>query len=223
MNLEKLSSSIYNNVMSGLRGVTINSPFTLEQIEDDIIDERLKIIKDYARLNLIPVKDLTYSIRCIDVDCESLDRCPCSPSDLPELKHFEIPQVFAEFGDSGIDFVGSTDGMIEYTTYTNNLFKQHKYKRRGANKAYVWIDTTPNANNMLDGFIFNAPPMLKSLLVRVIPKDPRDLAKYNCCGGEIENKTFLDSDIKDRLSRKYLEYYRRAQIPITPNDQTVKQ
>lgn len=223
MTLEKLTSSIYNNVMSGLRGASINTPFTLEQIEDGIINERMTIIKEYASKNLIPVADLTYSIRCIDVDCESLDRCPCSPSQAERVKHMELPQILTEFGESAIDYIGSTDGMIDYAVYTNHAYKVHEFKRRGAEKPYVWIDTTPNANNMYDAFIFNASPLLKQLWVRVIPKDPRQLEKYDCCNSEeINNITFIDTEIEKRLTEKYLRYYRQTAIQITPNDQTIK-
>jgi len=35
--------------------------------------------------------------------------------------------------------------------YTRN------YRKRGRNKPFVYIDTTPNENGMYDCFIFNAP------------------------------------------------------------------
>lgn len=223
MTLEKLTSSIYNNVMSGLRGLNISAPLTLEQIEDGIINERMIIIKEYAAKNLIPAKDLTYSIRCVDVDCESLERCSCTIEEANTLKHIEIPQTLNDFGDASIDFIGSADGEVEYTVYTTRAHKAHKYRRRGANKPYVWIDTTPNKNNMYDAFIFNASPLVKTLLVRLIPKDPRQLSQYSCCSDdEIYNITFIDAEIEKRLSEKYLRYYRQGAMPVTQNDLTVK-
>jgi len=224
MALEKLVSAIHNNIMGGLRGVTANLPFTLEQIEDSVINERMQIIKEYALKNLIPVNDLTYSIRCIEVDCESLDRCPCSPSQKDTLKHFEIPQVFTEFGADGIDFIGSTDGLIKYKVYIDDAYTNHKNKRRGAEKPYVWIDTTPNKNNMLDGFIFNSSHMLRNLLVRIIPKDIRQI-NYPCCqeNDPQHNISFIDNEIEKRLTEKYLRWYRQTAPVISPNDQTVKQ
>jgi hypothetical protein len=47
-----------------------------------------------------------------------------------------------------------------------------KYRKRGQNKPYVWIDFAPNSEGMLDCFIFNAP-MLKQISVIGIFKDPR--------------------------------------------------
>ena len=40
---------------------------------------------------------------------------------------------------------------------------------------------TPNANNMYDGYIFNAP-MIQMLSIVGMFKDPRQAAEYNCCG-----------------------------------------
>lgn len=222
MALEKLVSAIQNNIMGGLRGATVNLPFTTEQIEDSVVNERMQIIKEYALKNLVPFNDLTYSIRCIQVDCESLDRCPCRPNDRETMKHFEIPQVFTEFGTNGIEFVGSTDGLVKYKVYTDGAYRNHANKRRGADKPYVWIDTTPNKNNMLDGFVFNAPPNLKELLVRILPKDLRQM-EYPCCSQEeIGNITFIDNEIERRLTEKFMRWYRQTVPPIAPNDQTIK-
>ena len=88
MQVEKLASAIYNDVVSGLAGITSTPTISMEQLQDDVIDERLQIIKEYSLKNLIPKKDLLYSINCIETDCKSLDKC-CSSSNYskPEL-HF---------------------------------------------------------------------------------------------------------------------------------------
>ena len=85
----------------------------------------------------------------------------------------------------------------------------HQYRKRGRNKPYVYIDVTPNENNMYDCFIFNAP-LIKQVSVVAIFKDPRQL----------ENFTFINTEIKKRLTEKKLRYYRQMAAPITPNDQT---
>lgn len=222
MTLDKLTSRIFNNVMSGLRGVTINTPFTLEQIEDAVMQKRLSIIKQYMVKNLIPIKDLLYSIHCIPVDCESLDRC-CSPIDGVLIKHIQLPQILNDFGQQAIEYMGSTDGKQQYVVYTDETYKLHKYRRRGANNPYVWVDVTPNSENMIDGFIFNASPMLQMMTVRIIPKDIRQLSQYTCCASdEVMNINFIDTDIEKAVTEDYIRYYRQSALMITPNDQTVK-
>lgn len=73
---------------------------------------------------------------------------------------------------------------------------------------------------MYDAWIFNAP-LLKRISVIAIFKDPRQLMQYSCCAGDdIENYSFLSTEIKKRLTEKYLRYYRQLSAQSHPNDQT---
>jgi hypothetical protein len=118
--IHKLASSIYNNVVSGLAGVTSTPTINIDQLEDDVVDEWLQIIKEYSLKNLIPKKDLQMAINCVELDCKALDRCCVSsnPFEIPQL-HFEIPQVVNDFADEAIEFIGSTDKGQQYKVYTD--------------------------------------------------------------------------------------------------------
>lgn len=215
----KLASAIYNDVMSGLAGITSTPTMSLEQLEDDIIDERLQIIKEYSLKNLIPKSDLYMSVSCIELDCKSLDKCPSSQSYTTPQLHFEIPQLVNDFALESIQFIGSIDKQIRFKVYTNQSFIYHKYLRRGADKPFVYIETTPNENNMYDGWIFNAP-LLKMISIIAIFKDPRQLNIYPCCyGDDIENYSFISTEIKKRLTEKKLRYYRMMYNVPTNNNQ----
>lgn len=214
---EKLASAIYNDVMSGLRGISSNPTMSIEQLEDDIIDERLAIIKEYSLKGIMPKKDLLMSINCITLDCKNIENCSCTKNfnGTPTL-HFEIPQLLTEF-DGGIEYIGSIDKNISFIWYTNlNALKYHKYKTRGKNKPYVFIDITPNENNMYDCWVFNAP-LLKKVSVIGIFKDPRQVSD-ECCV-ENSNFTFIDNEIKKRLTEKKLRYYRQLLSNNLPNTQ----
>lgn len=176
MIVDKMASAIYNDIVGGLQGFEATINMSLEQLQDEVVEERLQVIKEYSLKNLIPKKDLMYSLNCIELDCKSLDKC-CSDDDnfsKPQL-HFEIPQIVNDFGEGAIDFIGSTDKSIRFKVYTSpKTFKIHKYKRHGADKPYVYIDTTPNENNAYDGWVFNAP-LLERLSIIAIFKDPRQV------------------------------------------------
>ena len=62
MIVHELASAIKNDVVAGLAGIVSNPTISMEQLEQDVIDERLSIIKSYAIKNLIPKKDLYISI-----------------------------------------------------------------------------------------------------------------------------------------------------------------
>ena len=172
MIVHELASAIKNDVVAGLAGIVSNPTISMEQLEQDVIDERLSIIKSYAIKNLIPKKDLYIAITCIELDCKPLSKCCESQQYGAEYPHFEIPQLVNDFGDDAISFIGSIDREISFKVYTDKSYRYHKYKMRGKDKPYVFIDTTPNENNMYDGWVFNAP-LLERLTVVGIFKDLR--------------------------------------------------
>ena len=87
--------------------------------------------------------------------------------------HFEIPQVISQYGKQAIEYIGSTDRQNKFTIVTSlSEFNNRKYRKRSQKKPYVWIDFAPNANGMLDCFLFNAP-FLQQVSVVAVFKDPR--------------------------------------------------
>lgn len=218
----KLASAIYNDIVGGLAGYTSSPTISLEQLEDEVIEERLLIIKEYMMRNMIPINDLAMSINCIPVDCESLDKCPCDSNiGRPEL-HFEIPQTFTSMDKAGIIYLGTTDRTKPFKVYTNHTFNFHKYSKRGAYKPYVYISTTPNENNKYDGWIFNHP-FIDKISVTAIFKDIRQLVDYDCCKeDDIENYNFISTEIKKRLTERKLRFYRQFLPQPQPNNQVYK-
>lgn len=221
--VEKLASAIYNDIMSGLAGITSTPSMSIDQLQDEIIEERLQIIKEYSKHNLIPKNDLLMAINCIDVDCKSLDRCPCGGTNYsPPIAHFELPQIVNDLGQESVEFIGSIDRQVMFKVYTSTAYQYHKNQRRGANKPYVYIEPTPNQNNMYDAWIFNAP-LLKKISIVAIFKDPRQLVTYDCCKDDtIENYSFISTEIKKRLTEKKLRYYRQFAMNPTTNTQAPK-
>lgn len=222
--IEKLASAIRNDVVSGLRGYHTNLSMSMEQLCQDIIDERLQILKEYSLKGILPLKDLYISINCIPVDCKDIERCRCSSKSSSlqtPTAHFEIPQILCDYGDLSIDYLGSTDRQFPFVFYTSSTaLRYHKYRKRGKNKPYVWIDTTPNENGMYDCFLFNAP-LIRMVSITAIFKDLRQLDNYSCCNSlQDDNMTFINNEIKKRLTEKKIRYYRALAPANTPNDQS---
>lgn len=91
MIINELASAIYNDVVAGLVGIVANPTISIDQLEQDVVDERLAIIKEYSLKNLLPRRDLLLSINCIPVDCESMDKCCGAANYSLPVPHFEIP------------------------------------------------------------------------------------------------------------------------------------
>lgn len=220
--IEKLAAAIYNDIVGGLAGITSTPTISMEQLEQDVVDERLQIIKEYAFKNLVPRNDLMMSMNCIDVDCKSLDKCPCGASYTPPQLHFQIPQLVNDFGADAVEFIGSIDKQNFFKVYTSTAFQYHKFLKRGADRPYVYIETTPNENNLYDAWIFGAP-LIKKIAVIAIFKDPRQLIDFDCCrNDDLDNYSFISTEIKKRLTEKKLRYYRNFANNQTPNNQQAK-
>lgn len=218
MNLQALTSAIYNNVIGGLKGINDNVPLTLEQVEDSIINERLLLIKEYSLKNLLPRKSLTSAIRCIPLDCSDIERCCTTTYDKSKIKHFEIPKLILDYGSESVEYIGPSDHSSNFKLYLNHNWKYHTYRMRGSNKPFVWIDTAANKNDMFDGFLFNQD-FMKDLTIEAIFQDPRHLKKFSCCVEQDYNDyNFLQPEIEKRLSQKFLYYYRQVAPTQTPND-----
>lgn len=219
----QLASQIINDVYSGLQGLHENISLSIDQLEDEIVNTRLQIIKEYQLKGIIPIRDLVYQINCIPVDCHDLERCPiCHHGDKTPNMHFEIPQIVMELGEDAIMYLGSVDRTNSFTfyyspNYTNTI---QKYRRRGKDIPYVYIDPAPNENNMLDCYVFNAP-FLDMVSIVAVFKDPRQLENYGCCAhlDELNNMNFIDVEIKERLTKLKLQYYRQYATGVKPNDQ----
>ena len=227
MYIEKIASQIKNDILSGLRGYHHNLSLNLQQLEDEVVQTRLLIIRQQIASGMFPIKDLLIAINCVEVDCESLERCKCKSDgcDTP-VAHFQIPQIISEFGNDSIDYIGSIDRKQRFTIIKSLAeLQMRQYRKRGKNKPYVWIDFAPNSEGMLDCFLFNCP-FIKQVSVVGVFKDPRQIEKFNCCTsseysitGPDDNHSYISQLVKDKITQDKVRYYRQLAAPIKPNDQ----
>lgn len=219
--VSKIASAVYNDVVGGLRGYHTSFSMSLEQLEDEVVTTRLQLIKEYFLKGILSTKDLLIAINCIEVDCKDLDRCKCDTNYTGKpVAHFQIPQLI-DLGDAAIEYIGSTDRQQPFVWYTSSYVWNyyHKYRKRGKQKPFVYIDLTPNEDGMLDGFIFNAP-MIEQISIVAIFKDPRQLEQYGCCDAiNDENISSIDNETQKRLTEQKIRYYRQLAPPNLPNDQ----
>lgn len=227
MYIEKLASQIKNDILSGLRGYHHNLALNMEQLEDEVVQTRLFVIRQQIASGMFPIRDLLVAINCVDVDCQSLERCKCNSDGCEQpVAHFQIPQIMSEFGQGSIDYIGSIDRRQRFNIISSlSEYQLRKYRRRGKNKPYVWIDYAPNANGMLDCFLFNCP-FIKQVSVVGVFKDPRQIEKFKCCispdytrTGPDNNLSYISQMVKDKLTNDKVRYYRQLAAPILPNNQ----
>lgn len=131
MYIEKLASAIRNDILAGLKGYHQNLSLNMEQLEDEIVNCRLSIIEQQFQNGRIPLQDLMVAINCIEVDCESLERCSCSNIIDPTMaQHFQIPQLIYNFGKQAINYLGSTDRKLKFQIVSSlSELENKKYRK----------------------------------------------------------------------------------------------
>ena len=218
MTLDKITSAIINDVNAGLNNTNASPAMSFEQIEDEVIETRHTVVKDWYLKGLLKPEDILSAINCIPVDCADPSKC-CNMSSGKSQLHFEIPRLMDDLGEVAINYIGSTDRTTSYDVYFNrDAIKMHSHKRRGADKPYVYIEKTPNANGKYDGWIYNLP-FVKRITVIGVFHDPRDLSDYSCCNEqEYLDLGAISNEVKARLTKQKLQYYRQnLQLP-QPNN-----
>lgn len=223
MTLEQISSAILNNVYTGLAGINSNLKISIEQLQDECIAEKNQIMREFLLKGLLSLDELFLAIDCIEVNCDYMSKC-CELQTGERALHFEIPPIIYINGVDTIRFIGSIDRHTKYTVYTDESYRFHKFKKRGAQTPYVYIDTAINANGNMDGYIFNVP-FVKYISVIALFQDPRRLLEWDCCLKN--NDAYLDmgilsDEIIKRMTEKYIRWYRSFATPITPNTQQPK-
>ena len=111
-------------------------------------------LKEQYLKGVLPIKDLLIAINCVDVDCESLERCKCKEStDDTLVAHFQIPQLIHDFGKQAIEYIGSTDRRNQFQVVTSLYeLETRKYRKRGKNKRKKVIDAYA-ASIILDTYL----------------------------------------------------------------------
>lgn len=224
MNVNQIASAIINDLFSGnLVSLSNRAMISQEQIEDECIEARCAIIKDWYLKNILNLGDMMVAINCVEVDCKDQNKCSCMSSlaNAKMAKHFEIPQLMPGLGVDALAFVGSTDRSHTFKVYYNLeaiKYQQHyqKYRKRPNNKPFVYIEKTPNENGMYDCWIFDAP-FVQYIAVIGIFKDPRQLEKYNCCDDiDYLEMGAISNEIKNRILQKKIQLYRTSAPPAAP-------
>lgn len=173
MTIEAIASAVFNNVQSGLAGITANPKISIEQIQDEVVSEYNQLLREYLLKGPLTLEERFLAINCVEVSCDYMSKC-CDLQVGEKALHFEIPPVLYINGVNTIKFIGSIDRTVKYNVYTDEAYRYHKYRKRGADSPYVYVDTAVNSNGNIDCYIFNAP-FVKYISVVALFQDPRKL------------------------------------------------
>lgn len=221
MTLSEMASTIRNHVLDGLNGVD-TLPFSIEQLQKEILIAVPGILLELSAKGIVDLLRLTQridGIRLSDDDLSTnchVEMGSCAP-------HFELPNV-NRFVAEPIVFIGSMDSKISFKVYYDRDWRFHKYRLATAKVPFAWVSTRANSNGLYDVFLFNLGKYngLRYISIDVLLDNPYDL--YNTpyfeqfSSSEFYAPKIIQEAVIDKLSQKYINYYR--QLHMNPKSNT---
>ena len=221
MTEEQIASAIRNNVGNGLKEV-YNHAYSIEQLEDEIGNTRNQIILENSQTGVLNPEYFTQKIDNLEL---SLVRFPYEGySNSPErVLHTKIPAVVMTSDNSGITFLGTPDMSTSFKIYYDTSFANHSYSRVIKNRPFVFVDLSADDNGELDTYYFKLGDYgIREVSIRAIFSNPHDLLVNSLFAStqEYPAPPSVQQMIIDRLTAKYVEYYKKLNLNYQPNTQT---
>ena len=222
MTLKQMATAVRNHVVDGLKGVSYTA-FSIEQLEAEILLISQSIMFEFATKGLIDVSKYSQRIDGIKLTCEDLsNNClvetdTCAP-------HFEIPSVNLMIANP-ISYLGTVDTAMTFKVYFDRDYRFHKYRLATSSAPFAWVSTTENERGFHDVYLFNMNKYsnLKYITIEALFDNPYKLlgtsyfAQFSA--SDFYAPAMVQNEIIDRMTKKYVQYYRQFEKTLKPNTQ----
>jgi len=222
MTLKQMASAIRSHVLNGVNGAD-SLPFSIEQLEDEILLSASSIIIQMMTKGGIRPEILVQRIDGIKLECTDISKNCDVPTDSC-APHFLIPDINRAVANP-ITFLGSIDSKISFKVYYDRDWRFHKYRLATSKAPFAWISTSSNESGMYDVYLFNLGKYsnLKFISLDILLDNPYDLLKTDYfeqfSAAEFYAPMFIQNEIINQLSQKYINYYRQLHMTQKPNTQ----
>lgn len=226
MTLEDIASSIRNNIGNGLKEVS-NVSYSLDQIKNEISNVRSQLILENSKSGTLNHSFFSQRRTGLKLTVSVFPEDGYVESNKNVLKVL-IPKLAMTTDNSSVLYIGPADMSLNIKLYYNyDHVKNHKYTRTLKNRPYAFIDLAQDEDGNVPVFVFNSSPAaFKDITVRAIFDDPVKILE-EVDGIFSDDKEFpaplaIQELIIDRVTSKFITYYKKLNHPNEPNDQTDK-
>jgi len=223
MTLEQMASAIRDHIGPGLKEVDDFS-YSIEQLKDEIALMRNSIILEQSKSGTLNLEHFAQSKDNIDIDLRTFPLKSEHPS--KRVPHIKIPRPVMTTDNSAIIYLGPADLSMDFVKYYDASFNNHKYSRVIGNRPYCYIDLAGDGDGNVDVYIFGIESsMLSKMAVREIADNPTKVLESDGYLGDDEEfpaPGAIQDMIIDRLSKRYILYYKDRNQPNEANTNTDK-
>lgn len=216
-----MSSAIRNNISDGLSGLVANYSYSIEQLEDEVILMRAKLLTEWLRKGVVNIKYFYQTFGNVSL-------IPVDISVSPELRSyvnslgFSVPRIISTINDDNESVLAYTlDRSRQFKVYRSINFRDHKYKLKTKRAPFVYLDTSTTTEGMLNGYLMNTGKYesIRAMIIQAVFSNPMDVPGYTRFK-EFPAPLEMQNDIISRITGRYVNYYRQLNLPKLPNTQT---
>lgn len=225
MTTNEMSSTIENNVSDALSGAILNRAISTEQIEGEMDLLREKLAFEQIKSGRIDTKYFMQSLPPQALICRDLVRECGAVKSGESVPSIRIPKLMALQNNSQLEYVGIANKQKRFTIYYDiDDISNHKFRFKTAHSPFVWVDLTPDNDDMVALYFFNMGQYgtLKYVDVRGAFAKPTTIGLLDPMSEfkEYPAPGYIQSMIITNLTETYLRYYRQLNLPPQPNTQT---
>lgn len=222
MTLSQMASAIRNNIMDGLDGAGTLT-FSIEQLQDEIIQTTASVIVTLAAQGLLDVSTLSQRVDGIRVECKDISS-NCAVKSEIAAPTFSIPNINRMVANP-ISYLGSVDGELNIKVYFDRDYRYHKYRLATSKAPFAWVSTTADEFGMYEVILFNMSKYdhIKFVSVEAVFDNPYDLQKTDYyaqfLSSEFYAPLYIQKQVMDTLTQQWVNYYRQLHMQPKPNTQ----
>jgi len=220
MTIKQLRSAIRNNVSDGLKGEIPNISYSVEQLQDESFLLRNSLVMKYSMQGKFDFDAMYMTFDSLPIKEIDMSNSHTSIRSGVCKNYILLPRPSPAFDGKGIEYIGDVTKGNSFKVYTNSNFGSHKHKMKISKKPYIYLDMSSRADGNVIGYVYNIDEIkgLRYLSARVIAEDPiKFIETEDCCIDVLDTAfpapDFIQQEIIDILSKKYIEYYRRMNVP----------
>lgn len=223
MTLEQMASAIRNHIGQGLKEVD-DFTYSVEQLKDEIGAMWNELILELSKNGLFNAQYFAQKKDDIDIELGVFPLESGHPS--KRVPYIKIPMPAMTLDNSAIIYLGPADLSMDFVRYFDSSFNDHKYSRVIGNRPYTYIDLARDNDGNATAYLFGIEgSSLAKMAVRLVPNDPLKIMSdkgYFPDDEEFPAPGSIQDMIIDRISKRYIMYYKNPMQPNEPNTNTDK-
>lgn len=224
MTINEIASAIRNNLGNGLKE-TPNHSYSIEQLREEVSNERNLIILEQSKKRMFNMQYFVQKMDNIELEMSTFPNGGYSAS-FGSVPMIRIPKLAMTVNGTAIEYIGPSDMAKTFKVYTDHSFNTHKYSRVISKLPYVYVDLAHEADGYIPVYFFNLNNTgLKYVSVRAVFADCVGILDLDGLFGEDEEfpaPASVQEQIIDRITNKWVRWYKQLNHPTETNTQTDK-